>query len=78
MLKPSKADLEARCFINHHQSVAYVCTRRHLESKEVAARREVERQMASLRARFAEQARRLAQVDQEHPQPEQSKVLALP
>ena len=41
--------------------------------KEVAARREVERQMASLRARFAEQARRLAQVDQEQATTEELK-----
>ncbi|GAA5863704.1 hypothetical protein JCM3774_001219 [Rhodotorula dairenensis] len=33
--------------------------------KEVAARRDVERQMVGLRAKFAEQARRLAQLDEE-------------
>lgn len=33
--------------------------------KEVAARRETEAQMASLRSRFLEQAQRLAAVDQE-------------
>lgn len=38
--------------------------------KEVAARRETEHEMRTLRTRFLEQAKRLAQVDQEQKQQE--------